>query len=57
MATQKFGIGAKVNVRYLNRMMTGTVMAFNSYANCYDVYISNLKQEIIYTARELEAWN
>lgn len=57
MAKQKFEIGATVKIMYLNMPTTGKIRAFNSQANYYDVYIPMIKEEMVYTARELEQWN
>lgn len=57
MAKQKFEVGRKVEVRYLNMSTSGTIRSYDANGNYYMVYLPLVQEEILYTARELEAWN
>lgn len=62
MAERKYQNGQKVRVKWMNVFLTGTIRAFNSHANFYDVHIDSYRidsyrNEVIYTARELDQWN
>lgn len=57
MAAQKFAVGQKVEVRYLNMNSSGTVRSYNAQGNYYYVYLPLVQQEILYSGKELEAWN
>ena len=57
MAAQKYEVGRKVEVRYLNMNSSGTIRSYDAKGNYYYVYLPLIQQEILYTSRELEAWN
>ena len=57
MAAQKYEVGRKVNVQYLNMSSSGVVRSYNAQGNYYYVYLPLVQQEILYTGKELEAWN
>ena len=57
MAAQKYEVGRKVEVRYLNMNSSGVIRSCDAKGNYYYVYLPLVQQEILYTARELEAWN
>ena len=57
MAERKYKNGQKVRVKWMDVFLTGTIRAFNSNANFYDVHIDSYRNEVIYTARELDQWN
>lgn len=57
MAKQKFEVGATVSVRYLNMNTSGKIRSYDEKGSYYMVYLPLLQQEILYTSRELEAWN
>lgn len=57
MAAQKYELGRKVEVRYLNMNSSGTIRSYDAKGKYYYVYLPLIQQEILYTSRELEAWN
>lgn len=56
-AVQRYEVGATVYVKYLNMNTSGKIRSYDSGSKGYYVWIPMIKQEIYYTARELDAWN
>lgn len=57
MAEYRHIIGSLVKVKYQRYMTTGKVLNYLPSENCYEVSVKGIPGSVIYTARELDAWN
>ena len=57
MAKYRHIIGSLVKVKYQRYMTTGKILNYFPSGNYYEVSVKGITGSVIYTARELDAWN